>query len=295
MQEKNNMQLCSIVILSCMLVLQANGLQHVPPGVNPGYYQQNSPPPPQQQQQFQGGQKQQQFQQPPPQQFQPHSQQQQFQGQRVPPGVNPGHYQQNPPPPSQQQQQFQGGQQQQFQDQPPSQQQKFQEQVPQQQFQQPPLAQQQQFQQLPTQQQQFEGQSHQQPQPQPHQHQDQFLHQDVTKEKEHIAEHMDVPIDTSKMSEEELQFHYFKMHDADGDSRIDGCELVKSLTHRHDHSNHNKEGDQPLPEEKIYKDDELMKKIDPILATVDKNHDGFIDYPEYIFALQAATAQSKNA
>ena len=227
-QEKN-MQLCSVVILSCVLELRANGQQRVPPGVNPGQYQQNSPPPPQQQQ-FQGGQQQQQFQQPPHQQFQGQVPQQQFQGQ-----------------------------------------------VPQQQFTQPP-----------TQQQQFQGQ---QPQQQPHQ----VLHKDVTKEKEHMAEHMDVPIDTSNMSVQELQFHYFKMHDADGNNKIDGCELVKSLIHWHDHSNHDKEGDQPLPEEKIYKDDELVDMIDPILATDDKNLDGFIDYPEYILAKQAATARSQYA
>ena len=107
-----------------------------------------------------------------------------------------------------------------------------------------------------------------------------------------MAEHMDVPIDTSNMSEQELQFHYFKMHDADGDKKIDGCELVKSLIHWHDHSNHDKEGDQPLPEEKIFKDDELVNMIDPILATDDKNQDGFIDYPEFVMAQQAATARS---
>jgi len=261
-------QLCSGLILSCVLVLQANGQQRAPPGVNPGQYQQNSPPPQQggQQQQFQG--------QPP--------QQQQFQGQ--------------PPP---QQQQFQGQpppQQQQFQGQPPPQGQQFQGQVPQQQFQQPP-PQQQQFQQPPPQQQQFQGQpppqQQQPPQQQPHQHQKKLdLHKDVTKEKEHMAEHMDVPIDTSNMSEQELQFHYFKMHDADGNNKLDGCELVKSLIHWHDHSNHDKEGDQPLPEEKIFKDDELVNMIDPILATDDKNHDGFIDYPEFVMAQQAATARS---
>ncbi len=27
----------------------------------------------------------------------------------------------------------------------------------------------------------------------------------------HMAEHMDIPMDTSKMSEQELQFHYFKV------------------------------------------------------------------------------------
>ncbi len=49
----------------------------------------------------------------------------------------------------------------------------------------------------------------------------------------HMKEHMDVPIDTSNMSEQELQFHYFKMHDADGNNKLDGCELVKSLIHWH--------------------------------------------------------------
>lgn len=52
-------------------------------------------------------------------------------------------------------------------------------------------------------------------------------------EKEHIAEHMDVPIDTSKMTDQELQFHYFKMHDADNNNKLDGCELIKSLIHWH--------------------------------------------------------------
>ena len=42
-----------------------------------------------------------------------------------------------------------------------------------------------------------------------------------------------------------------------------------------DHTNHDKEGDQPLPEEKIFKDDELVNMIDPILATDDKNHNKF--------------------
>ena len=59
-----------------------------------------------------------------------------------------------------------------------------------------------------------------------------------------------------------------------------------------DHSNHDQESDQPLPEEKIFKDDELVSMIDPILATDDKNQDGFIDYPEFVLAQQAAQARS---
>ena len=49
----------------------------------------------------------------------------------------------------------------------------------------------------------------------------------------HMKEHLDVPMDTSKMSDQELQFHYFKMHDTDGNNKLDGCELVKSLIHWH--------------------------------------------------------------
>lgn len=35
------------------------------------------------------------------------------------------------------------------------------------------------------------------------------------------------------MSEQELQFHYFKMHDSDNNNKLDGCELIKSLIHWH--------------------------------------------------------------
>ena len=42
-----------------------------------------------------------------------------------------------------------------------------------------------------------------------------------------------MPIDTSKMSQPELQFHYFKMHDNDNNNKLDGSELIKSLIHWH--------------------------------------------------------------
>lgn len=251
-----------IVFYTWSLFVIAQGQHRAPPGVNPSQYQQQ---PPHQQQQFQG------------QQFQ--GQQPQFQGQQQ--------FQGQPP------QQFQGQPSQQFQGQPPQQ---FQGQPPPQQFQGQPPQQQQQFQGQPPPQQQF-----QQPPPQQNQinhgghhgghGQKKVLHKDVTQEKDHMKEHMDVPIDTSNMSEQELQFHYFKMHDADGNGKLDGCELVKSLIHWHDHSNHDKESDQPLPEEKIFKDDELVGMIDPILATDDKNQDGFIDYPEFVLAQQAAQSR----
>ena len=62
-----------------------------------------------------------------------------------------------------------------------------------------------------------------------------------------------------------------------------------------DSSNHEKDSGHPVPEEKIFKDDELVSMIDPILATDDKNQDGYIDYSEFVIAQQAAqTKQAKH-
>jgi len=120
------------------------------------------------------------------------------------------------------------------------------------------------------------------------------LKADMQDEKKHMEEHMDVPMDTSNMSEQELQFHYFKMHDTDGNNKLDGCELVKSLIHWHDEANHDPKSGQPVPEAKIFKDDELKNMIDPILESDDVNRDGFIDYSEFQRAQQAAQqAQSR--
>ncbi|XP_048003121.1 nuclear transcription factor Y subunit beta isoform X2 [Leguminivora glycinivorella] len=205
---------------------------------------------------------------------------QQYQ-QKVAPGVPPQNYQnyQQPPPP------------------PPPQ--GHQQQVPQQQYQQqqyqPPPPQQQQYQQPPPPQQQQQQQQYQQ-QPQQgqilvqhdHHGEPQLLNAaNIQHEREHIQEHMDVPIDTSKMSEQELQFHYFKMHDADNNNKLDGCELIKSLIHWHEQgSKQQPQPGSPPAGEKIFGDDELVNLIDPILNMDDHNRDGYIDYPEFIRAQQ---------
>ncbi|XP_049300746.1 putative cyclin-dependent serine/threonine-protein kinase DDB_G0272797/DDB_G0274007 isoform X3 [Anopheles funestus] len=192
--------------------------------------------------------------------------------QRVAPGVNPNHYQQQQyqPPPPQYQQQVPQQQQPQYHQQPPQQQQQQQQQ---------PQYQQQQFQQ--HQQQQHQQQQHQQQQQQHGDHgQQQVLHTgNLQQEKQHIAEHMEVPIDTSKMSEQELQFHYFKMHDSDNNNKLDGCELIKSLIHWHaeDNTEHHEE-ETHRPE---YTDEQLEDIVDSVMRMMDMNNDGFVDYTEY--------------
>lgn len=47
-----------------------------------------------------------------------------------------------------------------------------------------------------------------------------------------MKEHLKGQIETDKpMTEEEMQFHYFKLHDYDNNSMLDGTELVKAFTH----------------------------------------------------------------
>ncbi|KMZ02340.1 G-box-binding factor isoform X3 [Drosophila simulans] len=242
-------------------------------------------------------------------------------GQRVAPGVNPQHYQQvpqqvpqhHPPPPPQHHQP-------QYQQQvhsapgvPPQQyasdfQQYEQVQVPVQQ--QAPV----QYQQVPVQQQQQQHQPiHQQPTMQQQQQPPQGHHQqagghhhgqpqqvlntgNIQQERAHIQEHMQVPIDTSKMSEAELQFHYFKMHDSDNNNKLDGCELIKSLIHWHVKDSSEKppvkaqqeghaEGQTEQPDDhksgSVYTDKALEETIDYVLKSMDLNNDGFVDWAEY--------------
>ncbi|XP_027199201.1 lymphotoxin beta receptor inhibitor-like [Dermatophagoides pteronyssinus] len=107
-------------------------------------------------------------------------------------------------------------------------------------------------------------------------------------DKEHIKEHLHEALgdqDVSKMSEEELQFHYFKMHDNDNNNMLDGSELIKSLIHWHvEESRHLGKNASPHGTTKIFTDTELEQMIDPILQMDDKNNDGFIDYPEFVAA-----------
>ncbi|XP_067618030.1 lymphotoxin beta receptor inhibitor isoform X2 [Eurosta solidaginis] len=238
--------------------------------------------------------------------------------QRVAPGVPPQHYQQPPVQQNPQQQQYQPQQQQQMHHAPNIAPQHYQQ--PQVQYQQDPVQQQQPPQ---YQQQQAQPQYQQQQQPQYQQQQQQApiqqqqhptgnaQHQqahhghhggqqvlntgNIQQERSHIQEHMQVPIDTSKMSESELQFHYFKMHDSDNNNKLDGCELIKSLIHWHEQGSRDQQHNEQVPhiEEKIFSDEELVALIDPILQMDDTSRDGYIDYPEFIKAQQKAVAASQ--
>ena len=97
--------------------------------------------------------------------------------------------------------------------------------------------------------------------------------------KEHLKEDLDGIIDKKpeEMTPEELQFHYFRQHDYDGDNMLDGNEIVMSLFH-HAKSDSNGENTQS--------DEELMTIVDDVLKYQDRNNDGKISYQEYITPFQ---------
>ena len=82
------------------------------------------------------------------------------------------------------------------------------------------------------------------------------------------------------MSDEDLQFHYFKLHDYDHNNKLDGIELMRAMTHYHE-----EEGDQRV----AYTDEQMSGMIDQILQEDDLNHDGYIDYPEFVASQKAGT------
>lgn len=49
----------------------------------------------------------------------------------------------------------------------------------------------------------------------------------------HIAEHLKdyahKPVD--QMTDEEMEFHYFKLHDYDDNNKLDGNEITSAITH----------------------------------------------------------------
>eukprot|EP00118_Oscarella_pearsei_P001939 m.8940 g.8940 ORF g.8940 m.8940 type:complete len:165 (+) comp20992_c0_seq1:72-566(+) len=107
-------------------------------------------------------------------------------------------------------------------------------------------------------------------------------------DKEHIQEHLKEMSDakTEGMSSEELQFHYFKLHDYDKNDKLDGIELTAALTHFDREDDHKGEGDSdgekgarhdiPDIDEK-----DIIGMVDQVLEQEDLNGDGFVSYSEF--------------
>ncbi|KPP79193.1 multiple coagulation factor deficiency protein 2-like [Scleropages formosus] len=106
------------------------------------------------------------------------------------------------------------------------------------------------------------------------------LDKNMVQDKDHVMEHLEGVIEKpeSDMTPQELQLHYFKMHDYDGNNLLDGLELATAITHVH--KEERGADSQPMKEE------DLISLIDDVLRDDDKNNDGYIDYAEFAKSLE---------
>lgn len=102
----------------------------------------------------------------------------------------------------------------------------------------------------------------------------------MVQDQDHIMEHLEGVIDKpeKEMTAQELQLHYFKMHDYDGNNLLDGLELATAITHVHKEER----GANSAP----MREEDLMSLIDDVLKDDDKNNDGYIDYAEFAKSLE---------
>ncbi|XP_020627722.1 multiple coagulation factor deficiency protein 2 homolog [Orbicella faveolata] len=100
----------------------------------------------------------------------------------------------------------------------------------------------------------------------------------VTHDRDHIKEHLKDEIDLTEdqMSDEDLMFHYFRLHDYDGNRKLDGLEIMHALSHYQNESG--------VTDKESTSEEENAKTVDQILSMDDLDSDGYIDYPEYVAA-----------
>ncbi|KAL9952079.1 hypothetical protein ACROYT_G039283 [Oculina patagonica] len=99
------------------------------------------------------------------------------------------------------------------------------------------------------------------------------LHEsEVTHDRDHIKEHLkdEADINVDALSDEDMHFYYFTLHDYDGNKKLDGLEMYHGIEHHQNGTEHR------------FTEEENAETVDYFLDTADLNSDGYIDYPEFI-------------
>ena len=104
----------------------------------------------------------------------------------------------------------------------------------------------------------------------------------------HIKEHLKEEIDLTEdqMSDEDFMFHYFRLHDYDGNRKLDGLEIMHAISHYQNESG--------ITDKESTSEEANAKTVDEILSMDDLDSDGYIDYPEYVAANKKNEESTKN-
>ncbi|XP_021205091.1 multiple coagulation factor deficiency protein 2 homolog isoform X1 [Bombyx mori] len=102
----------------------------------------------------------------------------------------------------------------------------------------------------------------------------------------HDAKHLEedskvlTPAMLASMTPEELEFHYFSIHDFDRNTKLDGSEMLKAVYHTLDHESPNPDDDSSI-EPEANDLDSFIVLVDRTLQFDDTDGDGYVSYPEY--------------
>jgi len=139
-----------------------------------------------------------------------------------------------------------------------------------------------------------------------------FHDERVVRDKEHIEEHLREEFgynSTEELSDDQAEFYYFKMHDLNNDTALDGLEILSALTHMLPYEElYSKTGEKETEEgEKQFKTAEELKAasdkrkqeamdyyttiIDQVLKDDDHNDDGYLSYLEYMKSRRKETGE----
>ncbi|XP_018579403.1 multiple coagulation factor deficiency protein 2 homolog, partial [Anoplophora glabripennis] len=102
-------------------------------------------------------------------------------------------------------------------------------------------------------------------------------------DKEHLQEHLEDVIpepNFSKMTDEEVEFYYFQVHDTDKNSKLDGLEILQAMSHTSQHA-YDENGNEVPTETNAEDFDLYIELIDQVLEEDDADHDGYLSYSEY--------------
>jgi len=121
-----------------------------------------------------------------------------------------------------------------------------------------------------------------------------FHDPNVVQDAGHIKEHYEgrANIDENNMTPEELEFHYFQLHDFDNNTKLDGLEILAALTHLipYDGNSTDAEGQKVKTDSNGRREDadeQLLYYtdiIDSVLLEDDIDKDGYLTYLEFVLA-----------